>query len=198
MVTQSILLIGPIAAGKTTVGEMLAAALKMTFLDIDEVRFDYYNRIGYDNDRAKQLFDEEGRLALIAYWKPFEAYAVECVVKDYAEDYVIAFGAGHSVYEDPALLERVRTALAPFAHVVFLLPTPDVAESAAILIERFKASEPDIEPEAIEAINEINQGFLTHPSNALLATHTLYTKGQTAEETRDAVLREIGSEEQST
>lgn len=57
-------------------------------------------------------------------WKPFEAYAVERMMADRPLA-VIDFGAGHSVFEDETLFERVRVALEPFPNVVLLLPSAD-------------------------------------------------------------------------
>lgn len=35
---------------------------------------------------------------------------------------------------------------------------------------------------------DFHEHFVKHPSNARLAKHTLYTAGQTPEQTRDAIL----------
>ena len=90
------------------------------------------------------------------------------------------FVAGHSVYDDPALSARVKRALAPFSHVVLLLPSPDEDISICILAER----SPDEDSDVIG----MNDYFVRHPSNAELATHTVYTEGKTPEEIRDEIL----------
>jgi shikimate kinase len=72
-----IILIGPIGAGKTTVGTLLAETLNLPRVSLDDVRFDYYKQIGYDEAAAEELERRHGFLALYRHWKPFEAYAVE-------------------------------------------------------------------------------------------------------------------------
>ncbi|MBL8164713.1 MAG: shikimate kinase [Anaerolineae bacterium] len=184
MSKDAIILIGPMGAGKSTIGERLAQQLGRPWVQMDEVRFDYYNEIGYDNNVARAKH-QEGKAALFTYWKPFEVHAVERIVADHA-DAVIDFGAGHSVYEDPALLERAKRAIEPFPNVVLLLPTPDPDESLAILTERLRQI-PDFPPEAFQ----LNDHFLRHPSNQELAKITVYTHGKTPDETCTEIMGKL-------
>ena len=61
---------------------------------------------------------------------------------------------------------------------------------------RFRALVPDASEDTLKQVTEINRYFIEHPSNARLATRTIYTKDQTAEQTRDEILRalKLGSE----
>lgn len=183
-----IVLIGPMAAGKTTVAALLAARLNAVHIELDELRWDYYAEIGYDEAHAKKLREEHGFLAVYRYWKPFELHAVERVLADHPAG-VISFGAGHSVYEDPALFERARQALAPYEHVILLIPCADPAAAAAILNERLEAQlnqwGETLSPETMG----MNDHFVNHPSNAALAKHVVYTQGITPQETCEAIER---------
>jgi cytidylate kinase len=80
---REIILIGPIGAGKSTIGGLLAEKLGLPQISLDDLRFDYYREIGYDEDYARHLRADQGFPALVAYWKPFEAHAVERVLDDY-------------------------------------------------------------------------------------------------------------------
>ena len=128
----SIILIGPIGAGKSTQGELLSAKLNVPYRNMDELRWDYYREIGYSEELEKKISDTEGFLGVYRYWKPFEAHAVERLLKDFP-DGVLDFGGGHSVYEDEALFVRVQKAMNSFGNVVLLLPSPDLDESVRIL-----------------------------------------------------------------
>ncbi|MFN8447166.1 MAG: shikimate kinase [Anaerolineae bacterium] len=183
----NIILIGPSGAGKTTLAKMLGEALGMSWFDLDDLRWGYYAEIGYDREYAEALHEAEGFAALIAYWKPFEIYSVERLFQDYPAGHVFAFGAGQSVYDDPAFAERARVALAPH-HVILLLPSTDTAESVQILNDRIRISEPELPEQLFGMIGAMNRDIIEHPANASLADLTLYTSDQTPEATRDAIL----------
>jgi shikimate kinase len=178
----NVILIGPISAGKSTLGKLVADALGLPQISMDHVRFEYYREIGYDESVAKQHHDTHGFWGLYKYWKPFEAYAVERVLADY-DNCVIDFGAGHSVYEDDVLFARVKRALAPHPNVVLILPSADLATSLGVLRKR-QPSLGDITP-------DINEHFITHPSNYELARTIVYTADRTAEETCAEILARL-------
>jgi hypothetical protein len=98
---------------------------------------------------------------------------------------VIDFGAGHSVYEDVSLFQKVQRALAPYPNIFLLLPSPDLDESVRILNERNEYV-PD------GSLN-INEHFVRHPSNAELAKFTVYTRAKTPKETCNEILRLVGT-----
>ncbi len=187
MLDTNIVLIGPSGTGKTTLAKLLGEALGVTSIDLDEVRWDYYAEIGYDQQHAEMLRNEQGMDAMVAYWKPFEIYSVERLFADHPAGCVIGFGAGQSVYDDAAQFERAQRALAPYT-VIFLLPSPDVEESIPLLNARIHESEPELPEAFFEVISRWNRNFIEHPSNHNLATHVVYTKDKTPEQTRDEIL----------
>ncbi len=188
MLDTNIILIGPSGTGKTTLAKLLGESLDIPWLELDDLRKEYYAEIGYDNGKAQQIFQQGGMKAMVDYWKPFEIYSVERMLADYPSGHVLAFGAGQSVYDDPAFAERVQKALAGYPYVILLLPAPDVDESVFILHERIRLGFPDFPAEAAQQMDEMNRYFIENPSNARLATFTFYTSGKTSAETRDEVL----------
>src|SRR5258708_3889392 len=96
-----IILIGPIRAGKSTLGKLLSNRLNIPQRSMDLIR-NYYDEIGYDRELVKSFREDNDFLSIYNYWKPFEAYAVEKVLQESGQA-VIDFGGGHSVYEDNIL-----------------------------------------------------------------------------------------------
>lgn len=176
---SDIVLIGPVRAGKSTQGRLLAAALGLPQVSLDDERWQYYREIGYDDELGREVRRRGGFLALVMYWGQFDPYAAERLLADH-RDCVFDFGA--AIYESRENLGRVRRALAPYPNVFLLLPSADREESLHILSER------DDDPPA-DLNFDFNRRFLNHPSYYELARHTVYTAGKTPEETRDDILR---------
>ncbi|HEU5098340.1 MAG TPA: shikimate kinase [Roseiflexaceae bacterium] len=183
----TIVLIGPPGAGKTTVAPLLAKRLGRPVIDLDTERWAYYAEIGYRHDHAQWLVEEQGLEALIAYWKPFELYAVERVLSDHTGS-IIAFGAGHSVYDDATQFARVHSRLARCQHVVLIMPTPDRAQAIQHLNARLPIDDPHR-----DALMRIHDQLITNHSNEDLATITVYTEGKTPEDTCEDILHQMGA-----
>ena len=181
------------SAGKSTVGALLAEKLVCPRYSLDDKRWGYYQEIGYDESIASKINNTEGMIGLLRYWKPFEAHAVVRMLSEHSSG-VIDFGAGHSVYEDDVLFKRVQAALAAYPFVFLLLPSPDSDESVKILNNRFAQMLAEEGIEADSRILEVNERFVKHPSNALLAKITIYTEGKTPEETCAEILQHIMKE----
>lgn len=180
---REIVLIGPVRAGKSTLGALLAERLQLPRCPMDDVRFGYYAEIGYDEAFADRVGEAAGFWPVYMYWKEFECHAVERLVTEH-HDCVIDFGAGHSVYENDNHLQRAAAALAPFDNVVLLLPCADEDECCRILRERWPE-----EPGQVTL--DLNEHFVRHPANRRLASIVVYTAGKTPEETRDEILERV-------
>jgi shikimate kinase len=187
---STIILIGPMSAGKSTIAKLLAEKLGLPQYAVDDDRWTYYDEIGYDKAEAAKIVESEGMVGLLRYWKPFEAHAVERALADH-RDCVIDFGAGHSVYEDEALFKRVQRALEPYPNVILILPSPDLDESTQILNARFRQLLLDEVGEIDEALLDVNEHFVKHPSNHQLAKIVVYTNGKTPAETCTEILRQL-------
>lgn len=177
---STIVLIGPLGVGKTTVGHLLAEKLDMPFCSVDEVRSGYYERVGYEETVAAQIAaSDQGIQGVLRYSKPFEARMIEMVLADHHG--IIDFGASNSVYDDEDLFARVEKALAPFPNVILLLPSPDLDESAEILKNRLIRMLNDTGKEFSDELFELNRYFVQHPSNHRLAKQVIYNRDKTPE-----------------
>lgn len=173
-----VILIGPIGTGKSTLGKLLAERLDRPQVSLDQIRWDYYKEIGYDEAVQREIGEREGFAGVYRYWKRFEAHAVARALQDH-QTCVLDFGAGHSVYEDETLFAQVQGLLAPQPNIVLILPSPNVEESVAILKAR---NTPKIENVPI------TRYLVTHPAFRTLATQILYTQGQTPAESCAEIL----------
>lgn len=177
--SSGLLLIGPSQAGKSTVARLLAARLGMRRVSMDGVKGPYYDKISYDHGYARRLQSERGFRAMYDYWKPFEAHSTERILAEH-RGAIIDFGAGHSVYEDGELFERVRRAVSAYEHTILLVPSPDPDESVRMLEERPRST--------IDGI-DANRYLIGHPAHYDLAKRVVYTEGRTPEQTCDELLR---------
>lgn len=189
-----VILIGPMSAGKSTLAAMLAKKLGVPRVELDEVRQRFYTEIGYDEKFASEIVGEQGMQGLLEYWKPFEAHAVERALEEY-RNCVMDFGAGHSVYEDEALFQRVQKALQPYQYVILILPSQDIDRSVEVVNQRFSEMLVNevgkVDPELLA----LNEHFVRHPSNSLLAKKTFYTEDRSAKKTCQAILDWINEQD---
>jgi len=185
-----IILIGPMSVGKSTLAKRLAKKLGVPRVELDDVRQRFYNEIGYDEQFASEIVGKEGMTGLIKYWKPFEAHAVERALEE-NKNCVMDFGAGHSVYEEPDLFQRVEKALKPYSFVIHILPSPDVDRSVEIVNKRFSDLLINEVGKIDDELLELNEHFVRHPSNGLLAKKTFYTEGKSAKATVQEILEWI-------
>ncbi len=188
---STIILIGPIGAGKTTVGHILAEKLDLPLCSVDNVRWSYYEKVGYDKSLASKIAaSDQGIGGVLRYSKPFEAQMVEMVLADYQHG-IIDFGASNSVYDDEDLLIQVKNALAPYPNVILLLPSPDMDESVEILKNRLTRMLAEAGRPFTDELFELNRYFIQHPANRQLAKWVIYTKGKTPEDICDNILQKL-------
>ena len=187
---SEIIFIGPVGAGKTTLGTLVAEALQLPKHSLDDLRWGYYDEIGYDVATMKASDAKEGFAGVYQYWKPFEIHAVERMLEEH-KDCVFDFGAGHSVYANDGLFARAERALAPFSNVVLILPSPDLEESLCLLQEvprnrQLAKEHPDLH-------EKLQRHLVTHHSNHDLAKHVVYTHGKSPEQSRDELLEAVSA-----
>ena len=178
---SDIILIGPIRTGKSTLGKLLSEKLSRPLLSLDDLRWNYYREIGYDDELAKTIRQQGGFLALVLYWQLFDAHAIERVLAEH-QNCILDFGAGAGASESLENQVRVRKALAPYPNVVLILPSIDTEETLQILKARDANPPTDLK-------FDFNRHFVERGFYQRLAKHTVYTQGKLPEETRDEILR---------
>ncbi|MBN9389191.1 MAG: hypothetical protein J0I20_14275 [Chloroflexi bacterium] len=176
---EPVILIGPMFAGKSTLASLLSRKLNRTQAPLDALRYDYYKEIGFDADAADEVYKKEGFFGYFLYCQLYHAHSVERVLADFPEG-IIDFGAGHSVYADETLLERVRAVLAPYHNVILILPSPDFGEASRILRQRFTAG--------MTEFYDLHEEFTRSGDFEKVAKQVVYTEGKTPEQTAAEIL----------
>ena len=175
---EDIILIGPVAVGKTTTAKLLSEKLNKPLISMDDLRFDYYKEIGYDNDHMKELREKAGILAIFQYGKIFDAYSIERILNDH-QNCIFDFGGGNIVSGYDFDLDRIKRALDPYENVVFLIPSADKEESLEFIYKRRNIKPRD---------RELIEYLVFNHSNYKVAKHTVFVKDKTPEEVCNEVL----------
>lgn len=170
---SSIVLIGPICSGKSTVSSMLSNMLNIPLCCMDDVRFTYYEEIGFSKQKQEEIRKQKGFKGVYKYWKPFEAHAVKRVLEDFP-GHIHDFGAGHSVHDEQRAASIVKKALRS-ANVFLLLPSPNVETSQTILRQRLSHITKDSD------VLNLNDHFVEHSINQELADHIIYTNNKSVQ-----------------
>lgn len=188
----SIILIGPFGAGKSTIAELLAARLDRPTASLDRQQH-YYREAGFNPDEFHRIAHTVPAPAADRYFQTFFPAALARLLAEYP-GHILDLGAGHTVYEDDALFAQVRQMLAPYPNVVLILPSPDLDESIRVLRERTR-HRPGAEY-FLDSDFDYFSHWVKSRCNFDLAKLTIYTAGQTPEQTTDALiamLRETNS-----
>lgn len=105
---NTIILIGPMGAGKSSTAKVLR-----------DVR--HMDRISLDNKgRFENIYKQKHRFR---NFKNFEFILTASVLATLKEPQIIDFGAGHSVYEDKEVFALMKQICSNFKHIFLLLPT---------------------------------------------------------------------------
>ena len=179
--TEPIILIGPMKAGKSTVGKLLAAQLDWPFVSLDWVEEEYMKPVGYDEAVAVALEQSQDYSARYTYRRSFFDEAVIGFLADHSSS-VLELGGGHPILPTEAKQRRVNQALAPYQYVVLLMPAADIETSLKILNARQK-------PENREP--DLNKMFLADNRFFELAKLVVYTDGQSPEESCQEILARL-------
>ncbi len=169
---NEIILIGPVGVGKTALGKLLAEKLGIPKVSMDDVLFNYFREVGFDENHWKLISEKLGRSAAYRYLKVFGSYGVKRILEDH-QDCVFDFGGGGVTGEFPDENAGMKSALADFENVVFLFPSSDKRESLQYLYDRMKINPPGW---------TILEHLVFQPMHEELARHKVFVKDKTPEQ----------------
>lgn len=175
---KEIILLGPVAVGKTTTARLISEKINKPVISLDNLRFDYYKEIGYDHTHMKELHKKAGIMAIFQYGKIFDAYSIERVLEDH-QNCIFDFGGGNIVCGYDFDLKRIQKALKPYENVVFLVPSKDKEETLEFIYKRREIEASD---------RKLIEYLVNNHSNYEIAKHTVFVKDKSPEEVCDEVL----------
>ena len=166
---DTIILIGPIGVGKSTVGKLLAQALDCTFTSLDDLEKGYITPLGYDHKRAMEIANQEGGFPFYAYRRSFfETAVIRCLEE--IQEGVLEMGGGHPIMPAEANQQRITKAFAPFKHVILLIPSANPEDFIPRLRKRRKL------PRHADDFNEL---YFQDDTFMKLAKHVVFTEDKT-------------------
>lgn len=166
---DSIILIGPSGAGKTTVAKELKKKTGMPWRNLDS----FANELRDTVFRNKNISADD-----------FNYYMLSTFLKKAQQNNlygIVDFGAGHSVFDDKATSEKVRIMLKPFKNVVLLLPCEDEERALNIMAMRHKSKKK----------TKDNKNFFESQCNKELATILIYENDRNPSEIADEIILRI-------
>ncbi len=173
---NNIILIGPIAAGKSTICKGIAKKTGLEHVDVDKLRAEIYPELGYSEEEALEKEKMDGIKGWYMYQKPYEL-AISKKLLHERENSVISFGGGHSVYHDEMRIKEFTELMSKEPFVFMLTPCEDVETATQILDRRITNNDE----------KELNPLFVGSETNKKVAKYIIYTEGKTI----DDVIKEI-------
>lgn len=169
---NSIIIIGPMGAGKTTVSQEIHKRNNMPLISLD------------DRNQLNDLYEETERNGLKG--KDAEFYLTARTLTSIKEPAIIVFGAGHGDYPNKTMETEMGVLLNKFPNIICLEYSENKEESLEVLNKRISQRKEN--QDRTEQVFRDNEHFIYDSSFEAFAKKVIYTKDRTPEEVADKVL----------
>lgn len=190
MINQSnIILIGPMASGKTAIGNEISYITGYKYTPIDKLKWYYRFQNGYDLVKSQAILRSQGFEALLEYAKP---YFTSKDLKELLNQFtgIIELGATDTHSNDLSTIKTINEVLTPYPNIFLILPYDDEelskSELRKRLIERYKTD--SLKKPILSTYIKKNEEFLVSPQNALVAKHIIYCNDRTVHQIAETII----------
>lgn len=176
---NQIILIGPLATGKSSIASELSAKTGMLNHPIDKLKWYYRHKNGYDLYKSTQLLKSQGFSALLNYAKHyFGVMDIKSILNRF--EGIIDLGASDTNCFDLKQQSDIINLMKPYENIFLILPCKKKLETIKILEERlYRRYQNDaLKFPVIESYLEMNKNFVNSQTNKLIAKHVIYTNNK--------------------
>ncbi len=176
---NTLVLMGPLGVGKSTLAALLSPVLGIPCCAYDDLKVEYLEEAGFDLEEAHRIRDTDGMHAMCMYTNRFGNDVLDRILSEHA-GHIIDLGAGCYCFEEADQIARAEKTFAPIANAILLMPSNDLGVSIKSL-------------PGVREKRYMNTYFIMHPLNETLSKHTVYTSGRTPEQSAAEIVQLISS-----
>lgn len=183
---SEILLFGPMKVGKSSVAKLLAKRLNLKHVRIDELRQEYFAKLGIIHEELMQLEATIDEYDFYRYCSRLELPMMEAVLSEH-QNCIFDCGGGNAVYSSDKENQDFAALIAKFPNSFLLLPAPDLYESMMVLNERayrYKSRDHTFSLDELKMNSDLIKFHLDTP----VANHVIYNADKTPEEVCDQII----------
>ncbi|MBC8399808.1 MAG: hypothetical protein H8E16_22355 [Flavobacteriales bacterium] len=192
---DNIILIGPLATGKSSVAEKLSEITRLYNYPIDKLKWYYRFKNGYDLHISTEILKSQGFEALLSHVEPyFGPNELRKILYDFQG--IIDLGASDSYCNDLRKRRKLESIFQNFQNVFLILPSQCEQICVNVLNERLvkRYENDELKAPIIDSYIKMNEKFINSDFNRKIAKHTIYTEGRSIE----SLAKEIARKSQFT
>lgn len=185
---KSIILIGPLSTGKTTIANILKTRLDMAHYSMDGLGRESLENYGYNKQMISILYKSKSYTTLMRYIQKYYYLYLKDIIEGLKIPTVLELGAYDTIPSSPKGKEEIKNCFEKFENVVLLLPSSDPVRSLEVLRNRWDSHLRNKKYEIGSFEDMINWYLLNNDINESLATIVVYTDNKTEYEVADEIV----------
>lgn len=183
MESDSILLMGPLAAGKSSIGLELSKRLNLKNYPIDRLKWYYRFKNGYDLSRGTELLRSKGFKSLIEYTKQY--FGID-EIKEILNNFkgILDLGATDTYCITLKEFAQLYLLFKPYKNSFLILPSEDDDKTEFILNQRLlqRYERHPFKEEVLDSYLNMNKEFIKHSVLNVFANHIIYVNDRTIDQ----------------